>query len=279
MGAVLTGNPANTSSTLSATIASIANNGSGACRAATNAPHLFGNGDSIFVLGTGTAIDNALWSIAVIDATHFDLIGSTFVATATGTAIDRSLTPQVLVPSDGDPASAQLSGLVSSVQALLDRTQFLNRAAPTLVAAGNVAVPLTSWANVAAYSLPVTGGVLTPAFSIAGVLPGDLVELFCTISMSINVGSVSNGHVRLEASQNVISGSFVAGSSEQFLAPSGTGVYSMALCATFVLGSPLLGAPGTFSVGLNGHVSSTSGTPADFQVSEGNISYRVTRTN
>ena len=122
MSTVLTGNAAHVTTPLTATIVSIADNGSGAARLATAAPHLFGSSDSIQIAAgpiSGTFV------ISVIDATHFDAVGSTFTVTATGVAVDLSITPQVLVPTDGDPLSAQISGLLSGFQAVLDRTQYL----------------------------------------------------------------------------------------------------------------------------------------------------------
>ena len=121
MSDVLTGNAANVT-TLTATITSLSNNGSGAVRVTTAAPHLFGPSDTILV---STAVLTGAFTIAVINTNTFDLVGSTYTATSTGTATDVSLTPQVLVPTDGDTASLQLSGMLSSFQALLDRTQAL----------------------------------------------------------------------------------------------------------------------------------------------------------
>jgi hypothetical protein len=121
-GTILTGNPSNITTSLSATITALANNGSGAVRATTSAPHLFGNGDTCLIFAGPITGE---WAITVIDSTHFDLVGSTFTSTATGTAIDLALTPQIQVPVDGDTQSAQLSGLVSGFQGVLDRTQYL----------------------------------------------------------------------------------------------------------------------------------------------------------
>ena len=128
-GMILTGTPSNITTALSATITDLANNGSGAVRATTSAPHLFGNGDTCLIFCgpiTGQHV------ITVIDATHFDVNGSTYTATATGTAVDISLTPQIQIPIDGDTFSAQLSGLVSAFQGLADRTQFLQSEIVTL---------------------------------------------------------------------------------------------------------------------------------------------------
>lgn len=67
-------------------VAGAANNGSGLIRIQTGSAHGYFSGQSIFISGvTGTAEANnvgpqpASWLITVIDSTHFDLIGSTFV--------------------------------------------------------------------------------------------------------------------------------------------------------------------------------------------------------
>lgn len=129
MSTILTGTPSNVTTPLSAAITSLANNGSGAIRVATSTPHLFGNGDALVQLssfgGGLSSLNGTVWVIAVIDPSHFDLVGSTFTSSGTGVATDYSITPSVQVPTDGDPFSAQLSGLLSAYQALLDRTQWL----------------------------------------------------------------------------------------------------------------------------------------------------------
>src|SRR5580698_4334068 len=128
MSDVLTGSASNVTTPLVARIIALANNGSGAIRATTVAPHLFGSGDSVAVAVTssGTPVVVGTFTIAVIDSTHFDLVGSTYTATGVGNASDLSLTPQIQVPTDGDTFSAQLSGLLSAFQGLMDRTQYVN---------------------------------------------------------------------------------------------------------------------------------------------------------
>ncbi len=150
MSLVITGDASHVTS-LSATVVGIANNGSGAERVQTSAPHLFGNGDYVNLQVTISAVAvNQYGTIAVIDSTHFDLVGSTYTATGTGTAFDLSLTPQIQVPTDGDTASLQLSGVLSSLQALADRTQalrFVATSRTTLLAtvAANAIVPIPAW--------------------------------------------------------------------------------------------------------------------------------------
>jgi hypothetical protein len=132
MSIVLNGNLANVTTPLTATVTGLANNGSGLVRVATSAPHLFGPTDTVSLRTTSTS---GTFTIAVIDGTHFDLVGSTYTATGTGLAIDLSLTPQVLVPTDGDTFSQQLSGALSSIQAILDRDQYVNNQVRSLTLA------------------------------------------------------------------------------------------------------------------------------------------------
>ena len=148
MSDVLTGTPGNITTPLSATVSALTNNGSGAIRVATSAPHLFGPGD-IVAMNAGPV--QGQFAITVVDDTHFDLNGSTYASSYTGTVSDLSLTPQILVPTDGDTFSAQLSGLLSAFQGILDRTQYLQieaYAALNAVASGSVS-------DVATWTVPV----------------------------------------------------------------------------------------------------------------------------
>src|SRR5580658_561999 len=129
MSLVIQGNAANCSDPLSATITALSNNGSGAVRVTTSTPHLFGNGDIVTI---STVVLAGWFAITVIDSTHFDLQGSTYSATSTGTATDNSLTPAIQVPTDGDSGSLQISGMLSTLQALADRTQKLAAGRTTL---------------------------------------------------------------------------------------------------------------------------------------------------
>jgi hypothetical protein len=148
---VVSGNAGNVTTPLAATIIGMADNGSGVIRVQTSAPHLFATGDYVHIV-TITTVINTYFSITVIDATHFDLDGSTYTGTGTGTATDASLTPQIQVPTDGDTFSLQLSGMLSALQALCDRTQFLRKAqvqkstaVVLVIASGNVVIP--PWAT------------------------------------------------------------------------------------------------------------------------------------
>ncbi len=131
MSVNLTGDSSIITTPLVATVTSLANNGSGAIRVTTSAPHFFGQdpgraGDTVQIV-TGVVVGS--FAITVIDATHFDLIGSTFTSTSTGIATDQALTPSAQCPTDGDTFSAQLSGLLSSQQLILSRTQYLQKQA------------------------------------------------------------------------------------------------------------------------------------------------------
>ena len=142
MTLVLNGTPANVTTPITANVSAIANNGSGACRVQTSSPHFFGSGDSVAAV---TQTVRGRFQIVVIDATHFDLTGSTFAGTGIGTVTDLSLTPQVLVPTDGDPLSMQLSGLLSAQQAHLDRTQYLQAQAVAESALRAQSFPARNW--------------------------------------------------------------------------------------------------------------------------------------
>lgn len=126
MSLVLSGNAAHVNVALAATIVGMADNGSGVIRVQTSAAHHFASDDYVHITTITTVIDD-YFSITVIDATHFDLVGSTYTGTGTGTAADVSLTPQIQVPTDGDTFSLQLSGMLSALQALADRTQALRK--------------------------------------------------------------------------------------------------------------------------------------------------------
>ena len=84
MSYVLSGDADNVTTPLAATISGMANNGSGAIRVLTAAPHHYATGDFVHIVTITTVIDT-YYSITVIDANHFDLVGSTFTGTGTGT--------------------------------------------------------------------------------------------------------------------------------------------------------------------------------------------------
>ena len=178
------GNKANISAPLLATITALSNNGSGLIRCTTSAPHLFGPNDQVVVNILSPAETFGLFTINVIDSTHFDLQGSTYTTTSTGFAVDTSLTPTIQCPTDGDTFSLQLSGMLSAIQSLADRTQYLqsqmNPFGYQLIYPFNKYVSgLPSWS---AWASGTAGGA-----SFAGV-PGS--------SMGLPAGYYDNGPVR-----------------------------------------------------------------------------------
>jgi hypothetical protein len=66
-------------------VVSVANNGSGLIRFEVTA-HGYISGDTVDAFYPGVADDEGSWPITVIDANHFDLIGSTFSGALSGTA-------------------------------------------------------------------------------------------------------------------------------------------------------------------------------------------------
>jgi hypothetical protein len=123
---IYSGNPGNVSSALVRTVSGCANNGSGLIRVTTSTSHLFSSTDTVVVANVlGTTEANGPWTITVIDATHFDLVGSTFTHAfvSGGTATDHSLTPAAELPADGEQATAET--VLAALQLLFDRTQFL----------------------------------------------------------------------------------------------------------------------------------------------------------
>ena len=164
MSDVLTGNAGNITTPIGATVSALTNNGSGAIRVQTAAPHLYGSGDLVQIAAGPVQGE---YAITVIDSTHYDLDGSTYTASYTGTSTDFSLTPQILVPTDGDTFSAQLSGLTSAFQGILDRTQFLQAeafaaltvlGAPSVSDASTWSVPVVADPSTTYLQNPGAGG-------------------------------------------------------------------------------------------------------------------------
>lgn len=129
------GNPSNVTTPLTATIIGAANNGAGLIRIQTSAAHLYATYDTVTISGVvGATQANGTWAITVIDGTHFDLVGSAFSSAyvSGGTASDQSLTPYFSTPNDGEPGT--VAGILASIQAIADRTQYLAaKAAPPTV--------------------------------------------------------------------------------------------------------------------------------------------------
>ncbi len=140
MSEILNGDSSHITTPLVRTVTALSSGGGGAVRVTTSAPHLFGPNDNVAI---ATAVISGTFRIAIIDPTHVDLVGTVYTSTSTGTASDLSLTPQVQVPTDGDTFSAQLSGLLSAQQALLDRDQFLQDSIVNAVAKAPSGVAVT----------------------------------------------------------------------------------------------------------------------------------------
>lgn len=213
MSIILTGNAANVTTPLTATVSSLSNNGGGLIRVATSAAHLFGPNDRVLMAASPAT---GFFNINVIDSTHFDLQGSTFTTTGTGTAIDVSLTPQIQVPTDGDTFSLQLSGMLSALQALCDRTQFLQtkNAAYRLVSitefGANIGTAATTWGSLTTtdtsfHTIPAVGGGVTLPWTVAGIEANDFIEILFTSTAFLTMGAT--GWYELSMGFAVTSGS------------------------------------------------------------------------
>lgn len=120
------GNPGNITSPISVSITGCANNGAGLIRVTSSTAHDMATNDVVYVSAvTGTTEANGFWPITVVDATHFDLVGSAFVNAyvSGGTAKDLSLSPYFQIPNNGEPGTVE--SILAAVQALADRTQYL----------------------------------------------------------------------------------------------------------------------------------------------------------
>ena len=209
MSSVYTGVPGNVSDSLAAAV-------SGATNASpiviqTSAAHLFGNGDTVVVASVGgNTAANGTWIITVVDSTHFSLNGSTGngAYTSGGTATDVSLTPQLTIPSDGDPATA--ASINTSIKGLADRTQFLTRALPVINNTYQLADYRTAAGTSLGTSLTWAGSPLTSTVSLLNngivTLSGDLIEvtLFSTGFLLLQASGIGNsiGSIQLQANQN-----------------------------------------------------------------------------
>lgn len=125
MSQIISGDQANVTTPLIKTINAVTSSG-GLIKIGTSTSHLFATGDIVTIIGvTGTTEANGTWAISVVDATHFTLNGSTFTHSyvSGGTVTDWSLTPQIQLPSNGEPCT--MDTLLSALEALADRTQYL----------------------------------------------------------------------------------------------------------------------------------------------------------
>jgi len=247
MSLVITGDARNVTAPLSATVTALANNGSGAIRVTTSAPHLFGNADLVYMQASPALGD---FFITVIDGTHFDLVGSTYASTGTGTATDLSLTPEIQVPTDGDTFSLQLSGMLSSLQALADRTQYLQESSSlyrlynvyrasgitdevsatpwsqTVIGSATTWTACTSAGTLLAASQPlpvlVTGDILDIRFETTFGAGGTLTATYPSIAFALAlVDTTASSTTR---SPNSTKGVFNGATSDAYILPLSLGV-------------------------------------------------------
>lgn len=275
MGTVLTGNAANILTPLTATVAGTSSGTGGNVRIQTSAPFVAGVGDDLTIGSVGgTTEANGQHAItAIIDSTHFE-IGVTWVHawTSGGTVTDESLSPPMLVPSDGDPASAQLSGLISSQQSILDRTQFLQKeiirtVLPKFPASGYylftvtptlIFTPGSGWGQVAAYS-HTTAASTGPVEQISVVAAvGDVIEVSAVVNMSNSNVSLGATYVNLEYAENFPGGTGVTTTpfiQSEAQAQLGGGSQIQFLSPIPLQGVHTVSAAGPLAIFLNGHAT------------------------
>lgn len=157
----VTGNPANVSDSLQRTITGCSSGTGGAVRVQTSVAHLFATNDYTRVASVvGTTEANGVWQLNVIDATHFDLVGTTFANAyvSGGTATDISLTPFFQMPNNAEPGTVE--SILAAISTLADRTQFLQHRAFTATAIG--------MANLDTYTSPASGEQRIGILDISG---------------------------------------------------------------------------------------------------------------
>ena len=221
MPIILTGTPSNITTPLVRTVTG-AIGASGLIRLTTSINHLFGNGDTVLVVGVG-GVPNASgqWTVSVVDATHIDLVGSMFAGSFTsgGTVTDISLTPQVQLPLDGEPASMQ--ALLVGFQALLDRTQYLNRLVATYRLVGidtstvTVIAPdggATSAVNAMTLSSnPVAGDVIEATISgFVAPFQSGTPTYPVAVEIQTKLSAIENGGAPIALTGGVTSGGLMA---------------------------------------------------------------------
>lgn len=123
MPTIYAGNPANVTTPLVRTVTNATN--ATPIEITVSGAHLFGDDDFVTIDGVvGNTAANGGWTITVTSSTKFTLSSSVGngAYVSGGTATDHSMTPQIVMPSDGDPATA--NSVNSPMQALADRTQY-----------------------------------------------------------------------------------------------------------------------------------------------------------
>ena len=133
----------------------------------TTTAHLFSTGNVVSISGVlGNLAANGEWSIVVVDSTHFQLVGSSGSGAYAGggSAVDKSLTPAFQIPSDGD--DFDVASVNVALEALADRTQFLQNSIRT-VRADSFYIDYASPSVVSA-----SGNLVVPADAIGAVVRG-----------------------------------------------------------------------------------------------------------
>lgn len=121
-----TGNPANVTTPISATVTNCTSGTGAKVLVTTSAAHLFATHDWVHVSGVvGTTEANGVFQITVLGSTTFLLEGSAFVNAyvSGGTAQDISLTPYFQVPDNGEACT--VDSILAAVTMVADRTQWL----------------------------------------------------------------------------------------------------------------------------------------------------------
>jgi hypothetical protein len=290
MSDVITGNPAHITTPLSATVAGTSSGTGGVIVVDTTAPHLFGPGDRVVGYGVGgTTEANGSWVITVIDTTHFSLNGSTFVHawTSGGTFVDNSLTPQIQVETDGDTFSAQLSGLLSSQEALMDRTQYLQSKVGVssgyylaalgtgqIGPAGGVVWTATSYQNL----IGNPNGPVQLAPTLGNVVIGDIVEVVVMLNAQVsNTSGVGAMYSRIEYTiGSATNTTAVATSEEEMLVNTATGVAVMGVMAMTTMITATIA--GGMAIYVNGKLGSTAQAQMNISGTDGGgWTYKVWR--
>ena len=154
MSTIYNGVPTNVSNSNSQTISAVGGTSPAPFLVTTASSHGFQTNDTVAISGTSVCDGN--WTVTVTGLTTFTLNGSTASGTASsGTAVDISLAPAITIPSDGDAFT--VSSVNTALQALIDRTQFLNKNAAVFTASGTFVVP-TGVTNMWTYMFGGGGG-------------------------------------------------------------------------------------------------------------------------
>lgn len=202
----------------------------------TAAPHLFSTGDRTHVASVvgNTAANsspNAPWVIQVVDATHFQLVGSTGngVWTSGGVAYDLDLAIPISLPIDGEPSNA--SSFNIAYEGLADRSR-LRQPYVRVQNLYNAVTGFDSWAQWVNQAIGGSSGWVD--LTNGGPAVGDLLaftspgprcnhgDWFVTHWQIGNIASSGIGAVTLAYRQDSVSGNaFVQGVGDAKYLPAG----------------------------------------------------------